>query len=131
MSSAARTTRSTRRLAAKACRGRHALCAGQERGTASDIDAAQDARTAGQAADHVRQRPAWTSDGVRPRRRQGNWTRRRTDRHGGERRGASGNRQIGREDFRGATGGDPGLDRRTRKEAVSYTHLTLPTIYSV
>src|SRR5450756_1825737 len=79
MSSAARTTRSTRRLAAKACRGRHALCAGQERGTASDIDAAQDARTAGQAADHVRQRPAWTSDGVRPRRRQGNWTRRRTD----------------------------------------------------
>jgi hypothetical protein len=38
---------------------------------ASDIDAAQDARTAGQAADHVRQRPAWTSDGVRPRRRQG------------------------------------------------------------
>jgi len=53
-------------------------------------------------SDHVRQRPAWTSNGVRPRSRQGigrageliTWR---------ERRGAAGNRQIGREEFRGAT----------------------------
>jgi transposase len=44
----------------------HALRAGQERGATSDVDAAQDAWVADQAADHGRQFPAGSSFRVRP-----------------------------------------------------------------
>jgi hypothetical protein len=49
--------------------------AGQEQGATSDIDAAQDTRAAGQAADHGHQRLAWPSFRVRHCCRQGNRTR--------------------------------------------------------